>query len=57
MMITSARFFLLSLAFLSAFSAKDVSAERLALVIGNDKYQSIPALLKDGEDAKSMGQV
>jgi hypothetical protein len=57
MMITSARFFLLSLAFLSAFSAKDVSAERLALVIGNDKYQSIPALLKAGEDAKSMGQV
>jgi hypothetical protein len=57
MMITSARFFLLSLAFLSAFSAKDVSAERLALVIGNDKYQSIPALLKAGEDAKSMGEV
>ncbi|MDA9825798.1 caspase family protein [Porticoccaceae bacterium] len=57
MMITSARFFLLSLAFLSLFSAKDVCAERLALVIGNDKYQSIPALLKAGEDAKSMGQV
>ncbi|MDG1165203.1 MAG: caspase family protein [Porticoccaceae bacterium] len=57
MMISSARFFLFSLAFLSLFSAKDVSAERLALVIGNDKYQSIPALLKAGEDAKSMGEV
>lgn len=32
-------------------------AERLALVIGNDKYKSIPELLKAGEDAKSMGDV
>lgn len=35
----------------------NATAERVALVIGNDRYESIPPLLKAGEDAKSMGAV
>jgi hypothetical protein len=51
-------FFLVALAFgaLSAFSPSPALAQkRVALVIGNDSYQNIPALKKAVNDATKMG--
>jgi len=56
-MINFRRIIELSLILTFPILSLNATAERVALVIGNDRYESIPPLLKAGEDAKSMGAV
>jgi hypothetical protein len=43
--------------FLLAFSANALAERRVALVIGNDGYETIPPLFKAAQDARSIGDV